>query len=236
MCNKSIIVTTLLVVFCTSVIESVSFIKKCKSDDSKCIKESAQAAIPTFASGLPEYGVKSLDPFTFEKIDASTSSLELILTDITVKGLKNCIAKKIKRDKTKSKLFIKLLCSADLDGQYKMKGHLLFLSLEGNDAVHVKLRQAEINVEVDLEAQDNKWNIKHWQHSFNLKGKSEVIFENLFSGNKDLAGAAQEVIAQSGNDIIYEVGPPVIKAVIDQVVKTISNFFHAVPADELSID
>ncbi|CAK1585559.1 unnamed protein product [Parnassius mnemosyne] len=225
--DKSIIVTTLLVVFCTSVIESVPFIKKCKSDDAKCMKESAQAAIPVFATGLPEYGVKSLDPVTFKKIDASSSGLKLVLTDVTVKGLKNCIAKKIKRDKPKSKLFIKLLCSADLDGQYDMKGHLLFLPIEG---------EAEIDVELDLEDHNNKWNIKHWQHSFNLNGASEIVFENLFSGNKDLASAAQEVIAKSGNEIVYEEGPPVIKAVVDQVVKSVNTFFHAVPAEELSLD
>ncbi|CAK1585561.1 unnamed protein product [Parnassius mnemosyne] len=234
--DKSIIVTTLLVVFCTSVIESVPFIKKCKSDDDKCIKESAKAAIPVFATGLPEYGVKSLDPVTFDKMDASSNGLMLVLTDVKVTGLKNCIAKKIKRDKPNSKIFIKLLCSADLDGQYEMKGHLLILSLEGNGAVHVKLRQIEIDVDIDLEDQNNKWKIKRWQHSFNLKGESEVVFENLFSGNKDLASAAQEIIAKSGNDIIYEVGTPVIKAVVGQVVKTVNSFFHAVSADELSLD
>ncbi|CAH2047406.1 unnamed protein product, partial [Iphiclides podalirius] len=228
--------TVVFVVFCTAYVRSVPFIHKCKSDDSKCAKESAQAAIPIFAAGLPEFGVRTLDPVTFPRIDASSPNLKLILTDVTIKGLKNCIAKKVKRDKPKSKLFLKFQCSGVLDGQYEMKGQLLILPIEGKGPIHVTLRKAEISVEMDVEEQNDRWNIKKWKHSYELKDNSEVVFGNLFNGNEVLRNAAQEVIASSGNEIIMEVGPPMIDALVDVVASEMNNFFHKVSVTELSID
>nr|NP_001299007.1 circadian clock-controlled protein-like precursor [Papilio xuthus]BAM17764.1 takeout/JHBP like protein [Papilio xuthus] len=230
----SLILTVLFTVSCS--IEAVPFINKCKTDDSKCVKASSIAAIPIFADGLPEYGVKTLDPITFHKIDASSPSLKLILTDVTFKGLKNCQAKKSKIDKAKGKLLLKLLCSVDMDGSYEMNGKLLILPIEGKGPVHVKLRKAEVNVEVDVNFESAYWEIKQWKHSYELKDNSEVVFENLFNGNEVLASAARDVIANSGNEIITEVGPPVIKTVVDEVVTSIKDFFKAVPASELALD
>ncbi|KPJ14397.1 Circadian clock-controlled protein [Papilio machaon] len=230
----SLILTVFFAVFCS--IEAVPFIQKCKTDDSKCVKASSVAAIPIFAAGIPEYGVKTLDPITFPKIDASSPNLKLILTDVTFKGLKDCQAKKIKIEKSKGKLLIKLLCSVDMDGSYEMNGKLLILPIEGKGPIHVKLRKAEVNVEVDVDFQSTKWNIKEWKHSYELKDNSEVVFENLFNGNEVLASAARDVIANSGNEIITEVGPPVIKTVVDEVIKSIKAFFDAVPASELALD
>ena len=73
----------------------MSFLKKCKVDDSKCAKESAQLVIPVFAAGIPELGVQRIDPITFKKLNGTTSSLKSLLTDVTVKGLKDCRAKKM---------------------------------------------------------------------------------------------------------------------------------------------
>lgn len=70
------------------------FISKCKSDDSKCIKRSAQAAIAVFANGIPELGVEKLDPFYMKHLDASSKGLKLVLNDITGAGLKDCVIKK----------------------------------------------------------------------------------------------------------------------------------------------
>ncbi|XP_068617377.1 protein takeout-like [Battus philenor] len=230
-----VFITLLIATVCISRIESVSFINKCKSDDSKCIKESAQAALPVFAAGLQEYGTEKLDPVTIHKIDASTPGLKFVLTDIVVKGLKDCVIKKIKRDKGKSKLFFKIMCNVEMDGTYEMKGQLLILPIEGNGPVHTKLRKLEVSVEIDLNQGDN-WDILSYKHSFELKDKADVVFENLFNGNEALAAAARDVIANSGNEIVLEIGPPVVKSITDLVLKQINKFFHAVPAQELSLD
>lgn len=87
--NSDLLCATLLFVV------PVSFIKRCKYADSKCYKQSADDAIPIFALGIPELGVKSLDPITFKTLDASSSSLKFVVNDVKIKGLKHCKAKKV---------------------------------------------------------------------------------------------------------------------------------------------
>lgn len=70
-------------------------VKKCKGEDSKCIKEQTLAVIPILAGGLPELGIAPIDPVKFKVMDASSPSLKLVLRDVTMKGLKNCKPKKM---------------------------------------------------------------------------------------------------------------------------------------------
>lgn len=48
--------------------------------------------------------------------------------------------------------------------------------------------------------------------------------------------AASQVLESSGNDIINEVGPPVIKVISTKVVETIRKFFNNVPPEDLALD
>lgn len=47
-----------------------------------------------------------------------------------------------------------------------------------------------MSAEVDLGeiVKDDKkyWTIKNWKHSYELKDKADVVFENLFNGNEIL--------------------------------------------------
>nr|QHI42040.1 odorant-binding protein 11 [Glyphodes caesalis] len=220
--------------------DPVQFINKCKPDDTKCLKESTKIFIPIFAGGLPEYNVETLDPVFFETIDSSSPNLKLVLDNVTVKNLKNCVPKKVQRDLEKSKLFIKLQCDATLDGHYDMKGRLLILTIAGNGKIHADLRKAVFDIEFNMGTKQDKdgkdhWQIKNWKYTYELKDKSTVNFENLLSGSPELAQAAQQVIAESGNDIIKEVGSPVLTAVIGRIIENMSHFFRAVPEEDLSL-
>ncbi|XP_049872588.1 circadian clock-controlled protein daywake-like [Pectinophora gossypiella] len=217
------------------------FLKKCHASDSKCAKEAAQAAIPIYTAGLPDLGVAPLDPLKIDKLDASTQGLKLTLTDVTVTGLKGCTVKKLQRDAAKWKLFVKVLCDINLEGTYDMDGNLLVLPIQGNGPVHVKLRQIQITAEIDFEEKTQKdgqvhWHAKGFKHSYELKEKADVVFENLFNGNEVLGRAARELIASNGNDIITEVGPPVIKKVITKLRDNINSFFRKVPVEDLVLD
>lgn len=50
------------------------------------------------------------------------------------------------------------------------------------------------------------------------------------------AKAAEDIIANNGNEIVTEVGPPVIKAIVDKIVENINHFYRAVPAEDLALD
>nr|ALT31635.1 odorant-binding protein 5 [Cnaphalocrocis medinalis] len=229
-------------VFCILVnADPVSFINKCKADDDKCIKETTRVVIPKFTDGLPEYNVETLDPVFFKNIDSSSPTLKLLLDNVTVKNLKKCIPKSVRRDAQKAKLYLKIQCDATLDGHYDMNGRLLILSISGNGKIHVDLRKAVFDIEIDLmdkKGKDGKnhWQVKSWKYTYELNDKSTVYFENLLSGNPALAEAAKNVIAESGNEIIREVGSPVLKAVIGRIIENILHFFRAVPIEDLTLD
>ncbi|XP_075975510.1 circadian clock-controlled protein daywake-like [Anticarsia gemmatalis] len=217
------------------------FITKCKSDDTKCMKVSAQNAIPVVAAGIPELGVKQLDPLRIKYLDASSKGLKLVLNDVVGTGLKGCVVKKIQRDVEKSKLFVKLQCTVDFVADYEMTGQLLILPIEGKGKAHVVLRKITIAAEVDMADSIGKdgekhWNIKSWTHSYDVKEKSTIELENLFNGNELLGRAARELIATSSNEIVREVGPPIVKAVVAEIIENVKNLFHNVPADELAQD
>nr|QIJ45755.1 odorant binding protein [Glyphodes pyloalis] len=220
--------------------DPVSLINKCKQDDLKCLKESTRAFIPIFAGGIPEFNVETLDPVYFETIDSSSPSLRLNLYNVTVTELKKCIPKKIQHDLERSKLLIKLQCDGVLDGHYDMNGRLLILTISGNGKIHVDLRKAIFDLDIDMGTKrgkdgKNHWQIKSWKYTYDLKEKSTVYFENLLSGSPELAQAAQQVIAESGNEIIKEVGSPVLKAIIARVIENMSHMFRAVPEEDLAL-
>ncbi|XP_049872590.1 circadian clock-controlled protein daywake-like [Pectinophora gossypiella] len=241
MCSKLLIAVCLLAYISVATAASASFIKKCKWEDSTCIKESTQAAIPVFAAGIPELGIEKLDPLHYDKLNASSETLILLLEDIVITGVKDCQAKKIQRDVPKEKLIVKALCTVDLNGQYEMNGRLLFLPIQGKGKVHAVLRKVMINVEGDVvekKGKDGKvhWDIKSWKHTYELKDKASIELENLFQGNEVLGRAARELLDSSANEVIGEVGPPIIKALLTKVIKVVDRFFREVPAEELTLD
>ncbi|XP_026744550.1 circadian clock-controlled protein-like [Trichoplusia ni] len=217
------------------------FIKKCKSEDSKCLKEVTQATIPIFTAGLPELGVQRLDPFYMKTLDASSPGLSLKLWDVNGTGLKDCIAKKVQRDVSKSKLIVKLQCTVDFVAKYEMNGRLLVLPIEGKGDAHVVLRKVVITADVDMGDKIGKdgekhWKVKSFRHTYDLKDESTIELENLFNGNEVLGRAARDLIKSSSNEIVKEVGPPIVKAIVSKIVDTVDHFFQNVPASELSLD
>ncbi|XP_028036459.1 protein takeout-like [Bombyx mandarina] len=229
---------TFLSVICIVNSTPPSFVNRCKYGDSECTKESTVVAIPIFAAGLPEYGVEKLDPVTFNKVDASSPNLKFILTDVEVTGLSGCKPKQIQHG---SKLELKILCQAKLNGNYELNGQVLVLPIKGKGKIHVDLKTTQINVEANYEEKlgdDGKkhWHITKWSYTFELQDKSDVVFENLFDGNEVLGQAARELIANNGNDIIKEIGSPMIKAAVARVVKNIERFFKAIPVEDLILN
>ncbi|CAH0683034.1 unnamed protein product [Spodoptera exigua] len=223
-----------------AIADPVPFITKCKWDDTKCNKESSQAVVGIFSAGLPEYNVEKSDPLQIDYVDASSPNMKLIVTDVVVTGLKNCEVKKMQRFEDSSKLIVKILCSTELKGKYDMKGQLFVIPIEGKGDLYANVPKIQINAEVDLNIKKGKdgkdrWLVKSWRHTFDLKDKSTVKFENLFPDNEFLRTSTNELIAQNGNDVIIEIGANLIKALVGKVVENIKKFFLAVPIEDLSL-
>uniref|UniRef100_A0A2A4JM25 Uncharacterized protein n=1 Tax=Heliothis virescens TaxID=7102 RepID=A0A2A4JM25_HELVI len=220
--------------------QSAPAIKPCLSTDEDCILENAIRLIPIFADGIPDYGVKTMDPILFKNIDASSPNLKFLLSDLTIKGLKTCKPLKLTRSKAKSNVHIKISCALNIDGDYEMEGQILVLKIVGKGKVHAFLPNIELAA--DLETYEKEKNgdtylrIKRFNHSFDIKGKSDLVFEGLLHDNPVLAEATEDLIKNSGNEVIKEIGGKVVETVVTAVVENVNNFFGKLPQKEYSLD
>ncbi|KAL0880295.1 hypothetical protein ABMA27_002747 [Loxostege sticticalis] len=212
-------------------------IAKCKPDDKNCIKLSAQALIPIVAGGISEFGMEPLDPLPIKTIDGSTKDVKLIASDVIVTGLKGCDVHQITREN--SKINVDLLCTVDVKGDYEIKGKILFLPVDGKGNLIVSLSKVLISVQADIKEVElngkKHWDIMNWAHSFDLKDRANIELTNLFAGSEQLTKAMKEMFGGAANEIVKEVGPPIVKAITGEVVNTVNKFFHNVPVEELTI-
>ncbi|CAH2047402.1 unnamed protein product, partial [Iphiclides podalirius] len=154
-------------------------------DDKECILKSAQEAIPIFAAGIPEIGVRELDPIFFKKIDGSTTNLRLILNDVQLKDDTTFEVVCVLNERTKDeKKYLK---------------------------------------------------IKSCTHTYEFKPDAKMHFDNLFPHNKVLAQAAREIIESNPDLIVSELGPAIVKTIIEAIVKNIGNLAENVPLEDLVI-
>ncbi|KAI8421866.1 hypothetical protein MSG28_009800, partial [Choristoneura fumiferana] len=185
--------------------------------------------VPLFAAGIPELGVESMDPIFFKEIDASSDTLKLKFSDITLKGLKGC-----SRDAAKSVISAKIHCDVVLDGQYDMDGRVLILPIQGKGKVHIEHEKIEISFDLNYKEETGADGKKHWitgkwKHSFAYKGKTIMEFDNLFNGNEVLGRAARELIKTSANEIASETAGPILKVIVARIIKNLKAFFEHIP-------
>lgn len=57
-----------------------------------------------------------------------------------------------------------------------------------------------------------------------------------YSLNFNIPGsAAYNLISSYSNEIVIEVGPPIVRAVVQKIVENVERFFDKVPAEELEV-
>ncbi|CAH2084393.1 unnamed protein product [Euphydryas editha] len=231
-------VVCLLSLVLTANTASAPFIKPCKADDSACIVSSAAVAIPYFASGVPELGIKPMDPLKLSLIKSDQGGLKMTFKESTLTGLKDCNVENIKHDSSKMRQTVVLKCNLALTGDYDINGQLLILSTQGNGKYKIDIRDLVIKTIVDLTTvtgEDGKshWHIKKWSRSFKVLTGTTFHFENLFNGNKVLAEPVLEFANTNWKDVMQEIAPPVIDAVVAEVVSAVEALYKSVPLDEI---
>ncbi|XP_050563458.1 circadian clock-controlled protein daywake-like [Spodoptera frugiperda] len=219
---------------------SAAFVIPCRAADEKCLLDNLGRGIEAYKDGIPELGVGKMDPLYFTEVDSSSPNLKFILRDLTVTGLKSCKPLKLKRDPAKSTIVLKLQCPIKLDGEYELDGQVLVLKVGGKGKIHVFLKNLEIEVTLDIVKKEKNgeeyMKVKKFTHSYELKEKSDLVFEGLFQENKVLSEAANDLIKNSPNEIVNEIGGKMFEACITEVVKNINSMFSHIPTKELVLD
>ncbi|CAH2252418.1 circadian clock-controlled protein daywake-like [Pararge aegeria] len=226
-----------LVLGCYS--SSAPFITPCKPGDSACLIASANSAIAAFADGVPALGIKPIDPLQIPLIKSDHAGLKLVFRDSTLTGLKNCNVESVKHDAAKQKQSITLKCSAVLTGKYTLDGKLLILPVQGNGPFSIEIRDVVIKAIMDLATVTGKdglphWHIAKWRHSYKVLTGAKFDFQKLFNGNKALSEPVIEFANNQWRDVMAEVAPPVVEAMVSELIAQVENMYAAVPASELA--
>ncbi|KAM3955893.1 protein takeout-like [Aphomia sociella] len=219
---------------------SVPFIKPCKLNDNDCILESAKAAMPSLIAGVPELGIKPLDPLFVPILKSHQAGLDITFTNSTVEGLKTCTIESIKNDPVKQKLSLVIKCATVWSGDYKMEGQMIVLPVKGEGKCVMTTKDIEIKATIDMETvegADKKphWHVKKWKHVFDTKTHASFKFTNLFNGNKILADPVLTFMNANWQVVMREMAPPCIYTTVEAVVNAVEAIFKAVPAEDLYI-
>ncbi|MBQ5153894.1 hypothetical protein EGM85_11620, partial [Macrococcus caseolyticus] len=196
---------------------SAPFITPCKAGDNACYVASAQAAVPFIAVGIPELGIKSLDPMEFDVIKVDQGGLSLTFKDTAVTGMKGCNVDGVKHDLSKGKQSVTIRCTVELNGDYKLDGQLLVLPIKGEGKYKINIRDIVIKASTALSTVDGDdgkkhWNIDNWHFTHQTKTGATFKFENLFNGNKVLAGPVEDFVNTNWREVMHEIAPPIVHA------------------------
>nr|ACF39402.1 takeout-like protein 2 [Epiphyas postvittana] len=215
------------------------FITPCRQADSACHLSSANRAAPILAAGVPQLGLASLDPMRVGRVASNQAGLDLEMTDTTVKGLGKCVVLNVRR--TGKKTSLELKCPTVLvTGDYKLGGKLLILPIEGNGKYKIKIRDIIVKIQYETAEEERGgekyWRVINWKHTTDVQTNVQYQFQNLFNGNKQAADSIHQFANSNWKEIYHEVAPPVVKAIIGNVVKEIEKLFQKVPINQLSLD
>ncbi|XP_061378453.1 protein takeout-like [Danaus plexippus] len=219
-----------------------SFLKICKRGDDACILSSAKSSLPILAKGIPELGVKSLDPMHIPLIVSNESGLKLKFKNSTMTGLSGCHVDDFKFDPFTQKQLLKITCDVTLSGNYEVQGQVLILPVEGKGKYKIDIRGITVKTPFNLshveKSGTSHWKINNnWSETFKFKVHNGTTFhfENLFNGNKVLAEPVLEMMNTNWKVIVEEISPPIIKTIIGYEVEAVNSLFGAVPAEEFFI-
>ncbi|XP_053604620.1 protein takeout-like [Plodia interpunctella] len=223
--------------FCNGQLEA-SFITPCAQEDRKCLKTSAQRAVPVIAAGVPKLNINPLDPMQLSRIAASQAGLKMDFRDNVVKGLRNCHVEDIVR--RGDAMSITMRCSCTVIGDYKLDGRLLVMPIQGDGRYKIKIRDIVVKFSFEMGRReaggDTYWTFEKWEYSDRVDTNVNFQFQNLFNGNKDLSDSIHQFANGNWRDIFKELSPPIIDAVMAEIVTEVRKIFNNVPIRSLALD
>ncbi|XP_050348727.1 protein takeout-like [Nymphalis io] len=211
------------------------FIKACSGSDPKlnqCIESAITAAGEKFAHGIPELGIKPLDPAELGRIVVNNPALKIVLEDTVVTGLGGFRINAFKMNLEKGKAVLDFTANVTLKANYDMDGKVLVLPIKGNGQAKIKITNLRIVIKYDFKTVDGYWTVTDHKDSYKMD-RAQFKFTNLFNGNKDLADTTIKFFNENWDIIMNEIAPPAMDQVIAACIEEVRKLFQTVPANEL---
>ncbi|VVC96903.1 circadian clock-controlled protein daywake-like [Leptidea sinapis] len=211
------------------------FLKACSASDpqlNQCVEKVIAEGGSSFAQGIPELGIASLDPVYLGKVLVDNPALKLTFEDTVVTGLGGFRVNSYRIDTEKGKAVLDFTANVTLKANYDMDGQVLILPIKGNGQARIKITNLNIVIKYDYKTINGFWTVTGYKDSYKMD-RAQFKFTNLFGGNKELAATTLSFLNQSWDVIMQEIAPPAIEQIIDRCVEEVKKLFSAVPATEL---
>ncbi|XP_045769708.1 circadian clock-controlled protein daywake-like isoform X1 [Maniola jurtina] len=212
-----------------------SFMKACSASDpnlNQCVEKVIASAGAKFANGIPELGIKPLDPVELGRIVVNNPALKITFDDTVVTGLAGFRINSYKIQPDKGKAALDFTANVTLKAHYNMDGQVLILPIRGNGDAKIKITNLNILIKYAYETVDGHWIVTDHKDSYKMD-RAHFKFTNLFNGNKDLADTTLRFLNDNWSIIMQEIAPPAIDQVLVNCVEEVKKLFKGVPADEL---
>ncbi|XP_038213987.1 protein takeout-like [Zerene cesonia] len=218
---------------------STSVLSPCKQDDSRCLENSINAAIPTLFSANPELGVESSDPLNVGFIEGDLSIIKYKFNNAVVKGFKQCTVSNVKTDINALKFHLDVNCPwYELSGDYTISGRLIVLPVEGAGTFQMSSTKYKTIVDGELKKTQGA-DGKNYITIKNIKLKNEALgpikfdFKNLFNGQKDLSDAVHKFANENWKEVANLVQDPVFYANFKKMVSNVNKYLKTIPLEDI---
>ncbi|XP_049872803.1 uncharacterized protein LOC126371525 [Pectinophora gossypiella] len=209
----------------------------CKNNSSECLKDSIQAALPSFVKGDPSLGTEPLDPFIIRKLSLKLpGNLDLEFRQGSSKGLKKCVIDSARM--VKDTLDLQFHCSLVIKGKYKSSGRLLMFAIDGDGDSTIKCKNIKIQFLAKLGSAVQDDGKRHLEirafksyHSF--EGQVFYRMTNLIKGNPQISNLIVDFMNQNWRMVAQEFGKPIVDFGISCILKNVKQLFKAVTQEQL---
>ncbi|KAH8232634.1 hypothetical protein KR032_010787 [Drosophila birchii] len=230
--------------------EKPDFLTPCNSDDGKanpCLTANFQAFFRQWKDGIPGYNaVGSFDPLYIKRVkfsqDASrTIAINADLKEVYVTGAGQAIVKEASYNS--QRYVAKALITVPkmrFNFEYKVKGHVVALNLNGQGTGSFESENAliylEMHVKPRVTAEAIFADVQSVKVNFREIKQFHIELKNLFGGNKDLEDTSHQLFNENWRDF-YEVMRPAVEQTVGGVLlDRFKKTFNYVPATYLIKD
>ncbi|XP_055904447.1 circadian clock-controlled protein daywake-like [Eupeodes corollae] len=206
---------------------------------SKCSIVNLQNVFDQLREGIP--GLKTLpktDPYYIKKVkliqNNDAAKFDIELANLTAVGFGKAVIKENLVDEKdyswKTKFFLPKL---RIDGDYKVNGRLLALTLKGAGGFFIELEKADFKMLTKVvlyeKAGNTFGNVSHCKVDFKIGGL-KLRLDNLFNGQTELEESMNNLLNENWMDFVEAMRPALNQMVEGILVDNMRKIFHFIPA------
>ncbi|XP_041973777.1 uncharacterized protein LOC121729363 [Aricia agestis] len=208
----------------------------------RCLKDALNKLIPQLSTGVPQYDIPPCEPLLvpslFVKQSAGPISVESSYSDVTVWGPSRMKIKHVDVDSSKHRVVAKLhIPELRMRGNYKLKGQLLMLPIEGEGKFTAKYNDIDATVTIILGRHPRKTGVDALAcTSLDVKfavDAASMELENLFGGDDELGSMMNKFLNDNWKELSGELQGPMEEALRDFLKPLADHAFASLNADDI---